>query len=140
MIEYVMISTILMILLVIMLLLVNANFMEGPVNTLTGSAFTDIGNGVSTRIVDVYALAPSDPSTGNISSTYDIPNDIVGRGYFVEIGSANGDTSTQVVTISRDNIVTNVAIAGIASTAHGTAKGNTTGAGINRIGYDSKGF
>jgi len=137
MIEYVMITTILMILLVIMLLLVNANFMEGPVNTLTYSAFTDIGNGVSTRIVDVYTISPT---TGNISSTYDIPDDIVGRGYFVEIGNANGDTSTQVITISRGTIVANVAIAGIASTAQGKAMGNTTGAGINRIGFDSKGF
>jgi len=137
MIEYVMISSIMMVLLVILLLLVNANFMEGPVNTLTYSAFTDIGNGVSTRIVDVYAIAPT---TGNISSRYNLPDDIVGRGYFVEIGNFPGDTSTQVVTISRDNIVTNIAIAGISSTAQGRATGNTTGAGINRISYDSGGI
>jgi hypothetical protein len=137
MIEYVMISTIVMILLVILMLLVNANFMEGPVNSLTYSEFTDIGNGVSTRIVDIYSIAPT---TGNISSRYNLPDDIVGRGYFVEIGSTTGDTSTQVVTISRDTIITNIAIAGITTTTHGRAIGNTTGAGINRISYDSKGF
>jgi hypothetical protein len=139
MIEYLMITTVLMILLVIMLLLVNANFMEGPLDSLTYSEFTDIGNGVSTRIVDLYSIAPTDPSAGNISSKYDIPDDIVGRGYYVEIGNNNGDiASSQNVTISRGTIVTRVALAGIGSTRR--AGGNTTGAGINIISYDSKGF
>jgi len=136
MIEYIMITTIMMILFVIMLLLVNANFMEGPEDTLTYSAFTDIGNGVSTRIVDIYTL---EPTTGNISSKYDLPDDIVGRDYFVEIGSS-GEVSTQTVTISRGSIFTEVSIAGIASTAQGKARGNTTGAGINKLSFDSKGF
>jgi hypothetical protein len=137
MIEYVMISTIVMILMVIMLLLVNANFLEGPINTLTYSEFTDIGNGVSTRIVDVYAIAPT---TGNISSDYNLPDDIVGQAYYVNIGNTNGGLSSQVVTVSRGSIVTNVSIAGISSTAHGQAMGNTTGSGINRISYNSGGF
>ncbi len=137
MIEYVMMSTVVMILLVILLLLVNANFMEGPLNTLTYSEFTDIGNGVSTRIVDVYAIAPT---TGNISSDFDLPDDIVGQGYFVNIGNTQEDQSTQVVTISRGDIVMNISIAGISSTNQGVATGNTTGAGINRISYDSRGF
>jgi hypothetical protein len=136
MIEYVMITTIMMILFVIMLLLVNANFMEGPEDTLTYSAFTDIGNGVSTRMVDIYTIRPDN---GNISTMYDLPDDIVGRDYFVEIGSS-GDVSTQTVTISRGSIVTDVSLAGIASTAQGKAMGNTTGAGINKLSYDSKGF
>jgi hypothetical protein len=137
MIEYVMISTIVMILMVIMLLLVNANFLEGPINTLTYSEFTDIGNGVSTRIVDVYAIAPT---TGNISSDYNLPDDIVGQAYYVNIGNTNGGLSSQVVTVSRGSIVTNVSIAGISSTAQGQAMGNTTGSGINRISYNSGGF
>ena len=131
-IEYVMISGTLMILLVIMLLLVNTNFMEEPANTITYSAFTDIGNGISTRIVDTYAIAPS---TGDISSHFDIPDDIAGRSYFVEVGN---DATAQTVTVSRDSITSSVAIAGIGSTRR--AGGNTTGAGINTIRYDSEGF
>ena len=137
MIEYVMITIIMMILLVVMLLLVNGSFMEGPPDTLTYSAFTDIGNGVSTCIVDIYAL---EPATGNITSAYDLPDDIVGRDYYVEIGSATGEVSSQTVTISRGSIVTSVSLSGIASTAQGKALGNTTGAGINRLSFDSKGF
>ena len=129
-----MISGVLMALFIVMLLLVNANFMEGPANTLTYSAFTDISNGISTRIVDTYAIAPD---TGNITSRFDIPDDIAGRGYIVEIGNTD-DLTAQTVTVSRDSIVTNVAIAGIGSTRR--AGGNTTGTGMNRISYDSGGF
>jgi len=135
-IEYIIISGVLMALFIVMLLLVNANFMEGPANTLTYSAFTDISNGISTRIVDTYAIAPD---TGNITSKFDIPDDIAGRGYFVEIGNTISDDPTaQTVTVSRGSIVTNVAIAGIGSTRR--AGGNTTGSGMNRISYDSGGF
>ena len=123
-----------MALFIVMLLLVNSNFMEGPANTLTYSAFTDISNGISTRIVDTYAIAPD---TGNITSRFDIPDDIAGRVYFVEIGNTY-DLTAQTVTVSRGSIVTNVAIAGIGSTRR--AGGNTTGRGMNRISYDSGGF
>jgi hypothetical protein len=133
-IEYIMISGVLMALFIVMLLLVNSNFMEGPANTLTYSAFTDISNGISTRIVDTYAIAPD---TGNITSRFDIPDDIAGRVYFVEIGNTY-DLTAQTVTVSRGFIVTNVAIAGIGSTRR--AGGNTTGRGMNRISYDSGGF
>jgi hypothetical protein len=136
MIEYILISGILMGLFIVMLLLVNTNFMEGPANTLTYSAFTDISNGVSTRIVDTYAIAPE---TGNITSRFDIPDDIAGQGYFVEIGNtASDDLTAQTVTVSRGSIVTNVAIAGIGSTKR--AGGNTTGTGMNRISFNSGGF
>ncbi len=127
MIEYVMISGVLMGLFVIMLLLVNTYFMEGPANTLTYSAFTDISNGISTRIVDTYAIAPA---SGDITSRFDIPDNIAGRGYFVEIGNAaGGDLSAQTVTVSRGSIITNVAIAGIGSTRKSRGK-------YHRYGYE----
>jgi hypothetical protein len=134
MIEYVMISGVIMVLFVTMLLLVNANFMEGPVNTLTYYAFTDIGNGVSTRIVDVYAIAPEE---GNVSSNFDLPDDIGGKTYTVEIV---GDTTGQRVAISRDYIFSHTALAGVGASKHGQAGGNTTGAGVNRISYNSRGY
>lgn len=136
MIEYIIISGVLMTLFVVMLLLVNTNFMEGPANAITYSAFTDISNGISTRIVDTYAIAPE---TGNIVSRFDIPDDIAGQGYFVEVGNtASEDYSAQTVTVSRGSIITSVAIAGIGSTER--AGGNTTGRGMNRISYNSEGF
>jgi len=131
-----MISGVLVALFIVMLLLVNTNFMEGPANTLAYSAFTDIGNGVSTRIVDTYAIAPA---IGNISSRFDIPDDVAGQNYFVEIGNLAGDDPTaQTVTVWRNTVTSSVSIAGIGSTRR--AGGNTTGAGMNMISYDSEGF
>lgn len=133
MIEYVMVSGVLMFLLVLLLLLVNANIMEGPANTLSYTAFSDIGNGVSTRIVDVYVIAPRN---GTIATSFDIPDDVAGRGYFVEIGPGENPVD-QDVRVSRDYITSHVSIAGIGATKGVT--GNTTGTGLNRIVYDSGG-
>ncbi|MDD1698231.1 MAG: hypothetical protein LUQ36_07705 [Methanoregula sp.] len=132
--EYIMISGVLMGLLVVMLLLVNTNIMEDPANRLSYIAFTDIGNGISTRIVDIYGIAPRD---GNITTRFDIPDDIAGRDYFVDIGPG-ADPVDQDVMVSRGDLETHIALAGVGA-SRGVA-GNTTGKGMNRISYDSAGF
>src|SRR5512136_524237 len=108
MIEYLMISGVIMVLLVVFLLLVNTNIMEDPANRLIYVAFTDIGNGVSTRIVDVYAIAPAN---GTITTKFDIPDEIVGRGYFVDLGS-NITSPKQDITVSRGYLKAHIAVAG----------------------------
>jgi len=139
MIEYIMISGVLMGLLVVMLLLVNTNIMENPANRLAYVAFTDIGNGVSTRVVDLYSIAPRD---GTITTRFDIPDDIAGRDYFVEVGTRpnqiNDEKNDQYIRISRGYIITDIALSGIGATRN--ASGSTTGKGMNRISYDSEGF
>jgi hypothetical protein len=129
-----MVSGVLMALLVVMMLLVNSTFMETPANRLSYNAFTDIGNGISTRIVDVYALAPSD---GYIGTGFDIPDDVAGKDYFVLIGEGNNPVD-QDVQVSRDLVQIHVSLAGIGASRGVT--GNTTGRGLNRISYDSGGF
>jgi hypothetical protein len=134
MIEYLLISGVIMGLLVVLLLLVNTNIMEDPANRLVYVAFTDIGNGVSTRMVDLYAIAPSE---GNMTTRFDIPDEIVGRSYFVALG-ADTTSVNQDITVSRGSLQARISIAGIAATRG--VNGTTTGAGINRISYDSRGF
>ena len=134
MVEYIMVSGVLMGLLMVMLLLVNSAMMETPSNQLTYVAFTDIGNGISTRIVDIYAIAPSD---GSITTNFDIPDDVAGRDYSVVIGPGNNPVD-QDVQISRDLLETHVSLAGIGA-SRGVV-GNTTGRGINKISYDSGGY
>lgn len=134
MIEYVMITGIVMVLFIVMLLLVHANFVDSPVRTITYSAFTDIGNGLSTRIVDVYAVSPQN---GTITSNFDLPDDVGGAFYTVEISAG---TKGQTVDISRDYIEAHIALAGIGASQKGVAGGNTTGAGVNRVSFDSRGF
>ncbi len=134
MIEYTMITGVLMALLIVMLLLVNTNIMEDPANRLVYVAFTDIGNGVSTRIVDVYAIAPRD---GKISTSFDIPDEIVGRDYFVEVGPGANPVDQDIM-VSRGFLETHIALAGVGATRG--VGGNTTGRGMNTISYDSEGF
>ena len=140
MIEYIMISGVLMGLLMVMLLLVNTNIMENPANRLAYVAFTDIGNGVSTRMVDLYSLAPRD---GRITTRFDIPDEIAGKDYSVEVGTranlGNSENTDQYIRISRGYITTDIALSGIAANPLGNATGSTTGRGMNKISYDSKG-
>lgn len=119
---------------IVMLLLVNSTIMEGPANRLSYVAFTDVGNGVSTRIVDVYAIAPLD---GSISTRIDIPPDIAGRVYYVELGPG-ADPNDQTVTVYRDAVSAEVALAGVGA-SKGVA-GNTTSRGLKKIKYSSAGF
>jgi hypothetical protein len=133
MIEYIMISGVIMALFIVLLLLVNTHIMENPANRLVYVAFTDIGNGVSTRIVDVYAIAPSD---GMVYTKFDIPDEIVGRSYFVELGSEE-NSAKQNVRVFRGDLESLTAIAGVASTKG--ASGSTSGAGMNTICYNSTG-
>ena len=119
-----------------MMLLVNANIMVGPADTLSYYAFTDIGNGVSTRIVDVYSIAPQN---GTIVTNFNLPTDIGGKNYFVEI-QPSSNLNDQDIVVWRDYISSNISLAGIDLTPQGIATGNTTGSGINRITYDSSGF
>ena len=135
MIEYIMISGVIMALFIVMLLMVNTNIMEDPANRLIYVAFTDIGNGVSTRMVDVYAIAPAN---GTVTTKFDIPDEIVGKSYIIEV--VPGKHFDQDIIVSRGYLISRISLAGIGSSDKGTAGGNTTGAGLNIISYDSRGF
>ena len=132
-IEYLMISGVILTLFIVMLLLVNTHIMEDPADRLTYVAFTDIGNGVSTRMVDIYSISPAN---GTVTTKFNIPDEIVGRSYFVDVERSGVD---QEITVSRGSLNSHTALAGIAASWRGAATGNTTGAGINEISYDSAG-
>jgi len=134
MIEYVMISGVCTGLLIVMLLLVNTYILQNPADELSYVAFTDIGNGVSTRIVDVYALAPVD---GSITTKIDLPTDIADKNYFIDIEPGT-DPIDQDVRVSRGYIKTDISLAGIGASRG--VSGNTTGSGLKRISYDSGGY
>jgi hypothetical protein len=132
MIEYVSITGILMLLTVIIIFATNAVLIEGPSNTLKYHHYVDIGNGVSTRIVDLYSISPVN---GRINTTFDIPNDVAGQDYFVEL---SGYRQNQRIIVTDGNRVNTVIdIAGIGATRG--AIGGTTAKGENIIRYDSEG-
>jgi hypothetical protein len=129
--EYVIISGILMILMIVVMFTANTAFMEDPARTASHHAFVDIGNGLSTRIVDIYVIAPMN---GRITTKFDIPDDVASRDYFVE---AMHSGTNQDITVSRGDIKSSISLAGIGATRGVT--GNTTGRGWNKITYDSGG-
>jgi hypothetical protein len=125
-----------MVLFVVMLMLVNANIMVNPANTLSYYAFTDIGNGISTEIVDVYSLAPQN---GTISTKFSIPQDVAGEAYSVDI-EPSINLNDQDVIVWRNSVSSNTSLSGIMLSDQGTVIGNTTNQGINMISYNSGGF
>lgn len=130
--EYIFISGVLMLLMVITILTLTAGVIDPPTNHLTEYAFIDIGNGVSTRMVDLYVIAPN---LGNITTTFDIPDEVIGRQYYVTVGTTpTGDQ----VSVFREQIRRNVSLGGIGVTMG--IGGATTGEGLNKISYKSGGF
>jgi hypothetical protein len=138
MIEYLMVSAVIMALFIVILLLVNTNIMEDPANRLVYVAFTDIGNGVATRMIDVYAISPKD---GTVFTRFDIPDDIAGKDYFVDVGTRqnkiNLALNDQYIRVSRGFLTTDIALSGIGATRN--VSGSTTGRGMNTICYNSSG-
>jgi hypothetical protein len=132
--EYISITGILLLLLVVVLFTVNSVFMQGPSDTLRYSAFTDIGNGVSVRIVDLYVIAPDD---GTISTRFILPRDVAGQDFFVR-AKITPDGKDQTIIVERGDVNAEINIAGIGATKGVT--GNTTSSGWNVITYNSKGF
>jgi hypothetical protein len=137
-IEYIMITGVIMVLFIVMLLLVNTNIMENPANRVVYVAFTDIGNGVSTRMVDVYSISPK---VGTVFTKFDIPDEIVGKDYSVEVGTRENVNSNefndQYIRISRDSLITDISLSGIGTSRN--VGGSTTGRGMNTICYNSSG-
>jgi len=142
----IMITSILMILFVAVILATNLIFIEGPSDNLKYHHYIDIGNGVSTRIVDMYILAPKDEHgrrTGNvqIKSILELPYDVGGRNYLVIMNPVKTGTSQQVIVTDGSlsgTVASNIAIAGIGETL--PVMGNTSGGKLNHIIYNSTGF
>jgi len=141
-----MITSVLMILFVGVILATNVVFIEGPSDNLKYHHYIDIGNGVSTRIVDLYILAPKDEHgrrTGNarIESIFDLPYDVGGNDYRVMMNPVKTGTSQEVIVTDgsrTSKVASNIAIAGIGETL--PVMGNTSGGRLNRIRYNSSGF
>lgn len=138
MLEYLFISGVLMILMIITVLTLSTGIIERPIDQLSESAFIDIGNGISTRIVDLYVIAPASHSRqknqGDITTLFDIPDEVAGREYFVTVTSRSGG---DYIAVSRGSIERKVSLAGIGTTLG--VGGSTTGHGLNTIIYNSSG-
>ena len=129
--EYLSITSILVAMFIIMMFVVHAGLIEGPTDTLKYHSYVDVGNGVSVRMVDLYAIAPG---SGTIQTHFDLPDEVAGEEYEVILG---GLEESQYITVTDGSVTAEVAISGIGATKGVT--GRTTGGGYNMISYDSGG-
>jgi hypothetical protein len=130
-IEYVIITGVVILLFVIIVPIANQTLVEGPTEYLTGYAYTDIGNGVSTRIIDLFAIIPY-YNTATITTKFDIPDEVAGRDYWVDI---EGDPGEMIRVSGGSGISSTVSLAGIGQTVFGSTGGRTTASGLNYIEY-----
>ncbi len=131
-IEYFIISGMIMILIIITILTITPVVLFHPADQLLEYTFMDIGNGISNRIVDMYVIAPQ--GVGNLTSKFDIPDEVVGREYEVLIES---DQNEYVVSLSSGSFKRVVSLPGIDDAIR--INGNMTGHGLNVIQYNSTG-
>jgi hypothetical protein len=128
MMEYVIITAVLMLLLVAVLAVVNTLFMQGPSDALKFHSYTDIGNGVSVRIVDLYIIAPPliAGRDNHVVTQIDLPPDVANQWYMVNIVGAG---TAQAITVGQDDNKNDaiIKVAGIGATmrVNGTATGGS---------------
>jgi len=134
MVEFLNITTVMVVMLVVILFAANVIFIEKPSDTIRYNSFVDIGNGMSVRVVDLYAIAPEN---GRVVTSFNIPDEVAGKEYYLKLDPfATG--AGQRILVTDGHITTRISISGIGATKSVT--GNTTGTGINVITYDSGGF
>lgn len=129
--EYLIITGVVVLLFIIMVPMVTEAFIRGPTEQLTESAYIDIGNGLSTRIIDLFAIIPY-YNEATITTKFDIPDDVAGRGYQVEI---EGDPGEMIQISGDSGISATISLAGIGKTVFGRSEGSTTASGLNSIEY-----
>ena len=96
MVEYLNITTVMVVMLVVVFFAANTIFIEKPSNTIKYSSFVDIGNGMSVRVVDLYAVAPE---SGRVVISFNIPDDVAGKEYYLRLDPlATGAGHTIIVT------------------------------------------
>ena len=131
--EYVLITGILMVMLIITVMAVNHLFIEGPSDTLRYNSYLDAGERLSTRMVDMEMLAPE---SGRIVTRLDIPREIAGKSFNVNLSpeiAGSGDLRRIAI---GDGRVTCFVAAGVMG--KGVLKGNFTDYGYI-LEYDSGG-
>lgn len=131
--EYMNITGILVVMMIVLTLLTNSAVIEEPADKLKYHAFVDIGNGVSARIVDLYVVAPA---KGRIVTSFDLPEDVASEDYTVKMDPSATGAAQQII-VTDGYTKSTISIAGIGATK--AVIGNTTGSGLNRIIYDSGG-
>lgn len=93
----------------------NSLFINQPKYVVTTNQFVDIGNDVTTKIIDTYIVAPDD---GTVSTYFEIPSTVAGSSYEVgvhAVGDKQLDREVQVKSAD-DRISVNTTLNGAYTT------------------------
>ena len=113
---YVAISSIAIIFFGIIAITTTGLFVERPSKTVMRGGYSDVGNDISTKIVDVYIAAPEN---GKLNTSLRIPRSVARQEYEVNASEANQDQMVKVSALHTDTEVT-MTINGIAHTVNVT--------------------
>ncbi|MDY6965071.1 MAG: hypothetical protein SVM80_03765 [Halobacteriota archaeon] len=130
--EFIFTSGIAIALFTIMLLYSQGLFIEDPGETVALERFSDIGNDVSTKIVDIYIIAPEN---GKIVTDLTMPTSVGGHDYQVNT-QAQADQMVTVSSLTSSDLEVTVSINGITHTVGvtGTTSSRST---QHQLSYDS---
>lgn len=112
-IEYIMITGVLLVLMAIIIPTVSVSFIERPTDRLCHHVFMDVGSGISTRAIDLYMIAPGGPGKigcGNITTRLKIPENIAGRDYSVNFVT---DDAGEIIEVQGDDARVRVEVASV---------------------------
>lgn len=123
----------------ILVLSVNGLFLDQSRFTVGVNQFTDVGNDISTRIIETYLLAPDSGNINNctIITYFDIPQSIEGTTYIININPYEEDERVNIVSANK-LISVNTTLNGAGDTI--PIDGNTTSAAkLHMINYTRMG-
>ncbi len=134
--EYIMVFIISMLVFTVFISSAQSIFVDGPVKMVSWNQFTDIGNDVDAKLIDTYLVAPRN---GTISTTFDIPGDVAGHGYVVQLSDApNQDKEVTVYSDCYPGLSVKLTLNGVNSTI--PVYGNTSSHNAaHTISYTSNG-
>jgi len=90
----------------ILMLSLNSIFYDTPKAIVTESVYNDLGNEISTKMVDIYIIAPMN---GSIDTQFDIPIKIANERYKIEMIGSRGDQEIIVSSLdSSRNVVISI--------------------------------
>ncbi|MDY6931421.1 MAG: hypothetical protein SVJ22_05855 [Halobacteriota archaeon] len=107
-------------------------FIEAPGRTVALERFTDIGNDISTKIVDIYIIAPEN---GILITDLTMPTSVGGHDYMVD-AEANGDQMVEVSSMKNSDLKISVTINGITQSV-GVNGSTYSGSTEHRLSFDS---
>ncbi len=88
------------------MLSLNSIFYDTPKAIVTESVYNDLGNEISTKMVDIYIIAPMN---GSIDTQFDIPIKIANERYKIEMIGSSGNQEIIVSSLdSSKNVVISI--------------------------------